>query len=110
MVGRWHSPSPNWQYITYIPLIVLAEPGGLYATYHLLWEPETTIAVTHSETNKSSNRSLKNAAWKDDACPFEMVPENRWLLLLNNAPFEGKSFKINTKICIKFESPVKRVI
>ncbi len=27
--GRWHSPSPNWQYI---PLIV-----------HLLWEPETTI-------------------------------------------------------------------
>ena len=32
--GRWHSPSPNWQEIhtTYIPLIVLAEPGGLYAT------------------------------------------------------------------------------
>ena len=30
---------------TYIPLIVLAEPGGLYATYkyHLLGEPETTI-------------------------------------------------------------------
>ena len=28
---------------TYIPLIVLAEPGGLYATYHLLGEPKTTI-------------------------------------------------------------------
>ena len=28
---------------TYITLIVLAEPGGLYATYHLLREPETTI-------------------------------------------------------------------
>ena len=27
---RWHSPSPNWQegHTTYIPLIVLAEPGG----------------------------------------------------------------------------------
>ena len=27
---RWHSPSPNWQekYHLYIPLIVLAEPGG----------------------------------------------------------------------------------
>ena len=38
---RWHSPSPNWQvcHTTYIPLIVLAEPGGLYATYHLLGEP-----------------------------------------------------------------------
>ena len=30
--GRWHSPSPNWQekYHWIIPLIVLAEPGGLY--------------------------------------------------------------------------------
>ena len=38
-------PSPDWQvcHTTYIPLIVLAEPGGLYATYHLLGEPETTI-------------------------------------------------------------------
>ncbi len=32
---RWRSPSPNWQYI--LPY------GGLYATYHLLGEPETTI-------------------------------------------------------------------
>ena len=34
--------SPNWQYIhtTYIPLIVLAEPGGLYNPYHPLQEPE----------------------------------------------------------------------
>ena len=40
---RWHSPSPNSQekyhlYTTYILPI-----GGLYATYHLLGEPETTI-------------------------------------------------------------------
>ena len=35
----WHSPSPNWQYI---PQYILPS-GGLYATYHLLWEPETTI-------------------------------------------------------------------
>ena len=37
--------SRNWQvcHTTYIPLIVLAEPGRLYATYHLLREPETTI-------------------------------------------------------------------
>ena len=44
---RWHSPSPNWQYI---PLIYhlyttynILPFGGLYATYHLLGEPETTI-------------------------------------------------------------------
>ena len=29
--------------LIYIPLIVLAEPGGLYNPYHLLGEPETAI-------------------------------------------------------------------
>ena len=44
---RWHSPSPNWQekYHWKIPLIVLAEPGGLYATdptfYRNLKQPLT---------------------------------------------------------------------
>ena len=48
-------PSPNWQesHTTYIPLIVLAEPGGLYATYHLLREPETTVEL-YPETNMAS--------------------------------------------------------
>ena len=36
-------------YTTYVPLIVLAEPGGLYATYHLLGEPETTIEAVGSK-------------------------------------------------------------
>ena len=39
-------PSPNWQEIhtTYIPLMTDILPsGGLYATYHLLEEPETTL-------------------------------------------------------------------
>ena len=41
---RWHSPSPNWQ--VFLPLIYhlnTAAVGWLYATYHLLEEPETTI-------------------------------------------------------------------
>ena len=44
MVGGIYSP--NWQYI---PLIYhlyttyILPAGGLYATYHLLGEPETTI-------------------------------------------------------------------
>ena len=44
--GRWHSPSPNWQYI---PLIYhlyttyILPSGGLYNPYHLLGEPETAI-------------------------------------------------------------------
>ena len=36
--------SPNWQYIPLIPLILIILPSaGLYATYHLVREPETTI-------------------------------------------------------------------
>ncbi len=40
--GRWHIILQLAVYTTYIPLIVLAF-WGLYATYHLLREPETTI-------------------------------------------------------------------
>ncbi len=46
---RFYSPSPNWQekyhLYNYIPLIVLAFVWGLYATYHPLREPETTIEL-----------------------------------------------------------------
>ena len=44
---RWHSPSPNWQYIHiyiyHLYTTYILPSGGLYATYHLLREPETTI-------------------------------------------------------------------
>ena len=33
-------------YATYI-----LDPGGLYATYHLLWEPETTIDILDQNPN-----------------------------------------------------------
>ena len=41
VVGRWHSPSPNWQekYHLYTTYIYILPSGGLYATYHLLGEP-----------------------------------------------------------------------
>ena len=48
----WHSPSPIGSiyhlYTTYI-----LPSGGLYATYHLLGEPETTL-------EKISNKMTKN--------------------------------------------------
>ncbi len=49
MAGR---PSPNWQekyhlYTTYSPCFL----GGLYAAYHLLREPETTIDNTLPKFN-----------------------------------------------------------
>ena len=52
-IGRWHSPSPNWQekyhlYTTYSPCLL----GGLYATYHLLGEPETNFDECHEDTSK----------------------------------------------------------
>ena len=45
---RWHSPSPNWQekyhlYTTYSPCLL---GGYMYATYHLLREPEKSIETT----------------------------------------------------------------
>ena len=40
--GRWHIIPQFSVYTTYIPLVVLAF-WWLYATYHLLGEPETTI-------------------------------------------------------------------
>ena len=50
---RWHSPSPNWQekYHLYTTYILPSE--GLYATYHLLGEPETTIEGRETNTMKS---------------------------------------------------------
>ena len=46
--GRWHSPSPNWQYIYiyyHLYTTYILPSGWLYATYHLLGEPETTIEI-----------------------------------------------------------------
>ena len=42
--GIVHPPIGRFFFTTYIPLIVLAEPGGLYYATgsHLLGEPETT--------------------------------------------------------------------
>ena len=45
-IGSIVHPPIGRKNTTYIPLIVLAEPGGLYGTYHLLGEPETTIDCT----------------------------------------------------------------
>ena len=42
--GRWYIiPQLAGKIPLYIPLIVLAEPGGLYNPYHLLPEPEKSI-------------------------------------------------------------------
>ena len=41
--GRWHIIPQLAVYTTYIPLIYCLLHGGLYATYHLSGEPETTI-------------------------------------------------------------------
>ena len=38
--GRWHIIPKLAVYTTYI-----LPPGGLYATYHLIGEPETTIEL-----------------------------------------------------------------
>ena len=46
--GRWNIIPQLAVYTTYIPLIVLAFWGGKNATYHLLWEPETTIDLRSS--------------------------------------------------------------
>ncbi len=67
-------------YTTYIPLIYCL-PGVLYATYHLLGEPETTIDVTlHfccsrtdscSKTFRDRSRSLRSL--QEEACIFWRV-------------------------------------
>ena len=43
--GRWHIIPHLAVYTTYIPLIYILPSGGLYATYHLLGEPGTTIEL-----------------------------------------------------------------
>ena len=43
--GRWHIIPQLAVYTTYIPLVYCLL--GLYATYHLLGEPETTIDNSH---------------------------------------------------------------
>ena len=59
--GRWHIIPQLAVYTTYIPLIVLAEPGGLYMLpiYHLLREPETTIDQTMNLWNAKRNPQLR---------------------------------------------------
>ena len=52
-VGGIVHPQKKTVYTIYIPLIVLAEPGGLYATYHLLREPETTIEYSPSSGDQA---------------------------------------------------------
>ena len=47
--GRWHIITQLAVYTTYIPHIYLyyiyiLPFGGSYATYHILWEPETTMS------------------------------------------------------------------
>ena len=44
--GRWHIIPQLAVYTTYI-----LPRGGLYATYDLLWEPETTIDVSPPKKN-----------------------------------------------------------
>ena len=46
--GRWHIIPQLAVYTTYIPLIYIAF-WGVYATYHLLGEPETTIEYVYSK-------------------------------------------------------------
>ena len=41
--GRWHIIPQLAVYTTYIYHLYILPSGGLYATYHLLGEPETTI-------------------------------------------------------------------
>ena len=57
--GIVHPPIGRF-FTTYIPHIVLAEPGELYATYHLLGEPETTIDLllhrSLSQLKRTSSR------------------------------------------------------
>ena len=50
-------PSPNWQYI---PLIVLAF-WGLYATYHLLQQPEKSIDLKDSQKRSSATNKVNTS-------------------------------------------------
>jgi len=54
--GRWHILPKLAVYTTYI-----LPSGGLYATYHLLWEPETTI----------DNTRRYFLRWKHDICSID---------------------------------------
>ena len=45
--GRWHIIPSLAVYTTYI-----LPSGGLYATYHLLGEPETTIDMCHGQKSR----------------------------------------------------------
>ncbi len=54
---RWHSPSPNWQFLFFHLFATYILPsGGLYATYHLLGEPETTIETWESKFENEAVR------------------------------------------------------
>ena len=56
--GRWHIIPQLALYTTYIPLIVLAF-WGLYAAYHLLGEPETTIETGCQPKNRGDSKPPK---------------------------------------------------
>ena len=55
---RWHSPSPNWQesHTTYIPLIVLAKPGG--------WKMLPTIPPVRGTSINNHWSSEKHRSWR----------------------------------------------
>ena len=70
---RWHSPSPNWQEKYHLYTTYILPSGGLYATYHLLGEPETTIdwmlffnfwAFGKLKCGLFENKSPKGCLWK----------------------------------------------
>ena len=68
--GRWHSPSPNWQYIPliYHLYIYILPSGALYATYHLLGEPETTLE--NSEYKRWRSKLLDKGRGGPDQISF----------------------------------------
>ena len=70
-IGGIVNPPIGRKNTTYIPLIVLAKPGGwLYATSHLLGEPETTIDCV-CVCWKTQLRHVDQ--------PFSLHPKRLWL-------------------------------
>ena len=103
---RWHSPSPNWQEKCHLYTTYILPSEGLYATYHLLREPETTIDILecypktaqpvspkkeHQNIHKTTtvqNAFKRQVAKKDPPPPKKktatlpetnIAPENGWL-------------------------------
>ena len=70
------SPKIGRKHTTYIPPIVLAFVWGLYATYHLLGEPETTIELELNCTplKLTASLHLKMDGWNTFSFPFGARP------------------------------------